>query len=316
MGWITLAQARAGAGTTANSNAAAKLVADWLDQQGAKIVTASNTVTSKAFSGHGIDCTQTRATETAEYRALARDLAEWLARWLGEDTTVEWDMFGVDANGNVHQCICIYGPPSTSTAKLAYYKGGTGNYIWTSAAHPHPSKYTGTEQIGTPGRLVTAAAERANPADGWRVVVNSSVYMCPDYSNVRTENKAFIPAVPNEAQNGIVTSRRKEKVCVNSEGTAVYQNTTTVEREYRYLTETEAAAKVTSESSQASKTYDARVRTSWSTGGAETYKNVTVRGGGADGRTAATDKVAVSRPMENGYYVVTVTETTYQATTT
>jgi len=316
MSWLTKAEAKSGASVSADNNAAAKTVLAWLKTRGNVVTLTHVHPIETVYSQNGITCCQEYDYVSEEVRGVALDLAEWLARYLQEDTTVVWDMFGLDKDGEIHTCQCTYGTAASGTAKLGYKKGGNGTGTYTTNNQTYPTFVSSTTASGA-GRKVDVANSRANEADGYRVTVNTTVYFCPQYNiYARDMNPAFIPCPPNEAKNGVVTSTSKEKVLVAYDGNApVYQNTETVVREYRYLTASEAATKVNAVAANASRTIDVRVTVSWSTSGNTSYKNIQVRGGGTNGTTAATDITATSRPMGNGYYVVSASEVTYQVTT-
>ena len=314
MSWLTKSEAKSGAGVSADNNTTAKTVFEWLKTRRNAVTLSHVHPIETVYSKNGITCKQEYDHETVEIRGITLDLAEWLAMYLQEDTSVVWDMYGLDKDGEIHTCQCTYGPAASGTQKLGYKKGENGTGTWTSNYETYPTAISGVNAIGA-GRKVEVGNARANEADGYRVTVNTTVYFCPHYNTyARAMNPAFIPCPPNEAKNGVVTSTSKEKVLVAYDGnTPVYQNTTSVVREYRYMTASEAATKVNAVASNGSRVIDVRVAVSWGTGGT-TYKNIQVRGGGTNGTTAATDITATSRPMGNGYYVVSASEIKYQVT--
>lgn len=314
MGWITLAEARLGANTSASTNVAAKLIATWLYDRGAGFDISHTHPTETTFSRDGISVVQERDVKVIEYRALSQDLADFLAQYLNENNTQEWPLFGVTANGDSHMASAIYGPPASSTgAWYTYYKGAGA----TSTVENGGSSSAGLGYNFYPpttGTAVDAISSRSNAADGWMVRVTTTQYICPNYQGARATCKAFLPFPPAAIRGGVVVSDHGEKTFVAYDGnTPVYQNVNTIVREYRYLTQSQASNKVSSEKTSNSRTFDVRVAVSWGTSGT-TYKNISVRGGGNNGLTAATDKVAVSRPMGGGLYVVSVNEVTYQVT--
>lgn len=317
MGWITLAQAQTGASTTDSTNAAAKLIATWLDGQNACVNVSHTHPTNTVYSRDGITLQQEMDVQVVEYRGLAKDLADFIAQYLNENNTRQWRMYGIDTYNNIHEAEITYGQPSTSSANTVYYWiGEAGGYKYVTDIY---QKLGHSFYPPTDGKAVEAEAQRSNAADGWVVRVTTTLYPVPSpysyTSSARTINKAFIPVPPAEAWNGVTVSENKQKTFVAYDGnTPVYQNVTTVVKEYRYLTLAQASAKVTSEAANNSRTLDVRVVVSWGTGGT-TYKNITVRGGGTNGTTAATDKVATSRPQGEGLYTVSVNEITYQVTT-
>lgn len=314
MGWITLEEAQTGAGTTATTNEAAKLIATWLDGHGFGYVVSDNRPVDTVYSRDGIDLKQERRIVVKEYRGIARSLAKFLSEYLYENTTVQWTLYGITNTEDIHEVEITYGPPKSSHVDaLSYYIGGSGANKWLLNIYAYLGHYYYPPDTGT---LVEAAAQRVNAADGWMVRVTTTTYIAPNYaSSSRTINKAFIPLPPTEAWNGIVVSRSKQKTFIcDDRNTPVYQSIETVVREYRYLTKSQADAKVDSEAANNSKTYDVRVVVSWGTSGTTT-KNITIRGGGTNGSTPATDKVATSRPQGRGLYTVTVNEITYQGTT-
>jgi len=315
MAWLSKADAKSGAGVTADTNAAAKSVLAWLKDRMHVVPLSHTHPIETVYSKNGISCKQEYDHETVEIRGITLDLSEWLALYLQEDTSVVWDMYGLDKDGEIHTCQCTYGPAASGTLKMGYKKGGNGTGTWTSDSVTYPTAISGVNATGA-GRKVEVGNARANEADGYRVTVDTIIYFCPQYNTyARDMNPAFIPCPPNEAKNGMVVSTNKQKVLVAYDrNTPVYQNTTSVVREYRYMTASEAAAKVDAVASNGSRVIDVRVVVSWGTGGT-TYKNIQVRGGGTDGATAATDISATSRPMGNGYYVVSASEITYQVTT-
>lgn len=315
MGWITLEQARSGAGTTESSNAAAKLIATWLRGINASYVVSHDHPTVTTYSRDGIAFQQEKDVHVREYRGLAQDLAEFLSRWLGEDTTRTWPMFGLDALGNTHEVDATYGAPSSTRAQTLYYKAGDAG-SWKSVTNI--ATLLGSNFYPpTDGKTVEVSAQRANAADGWMARVTTTTFVAPNYASnatnvVRGINLSFIPFPTNESQNGAVVSKSQTKTFVTYDGTTpVYQTVETVTREYRNLTLAQATSKIDSETVSRSKTIDVKVVVSWGTAGT-TYKNVTVRGGGTNGTTAATDKEATSRAQGGGLYTVTVTEITYQ----
>lgn len=317
MGWITLAQARAGAGTVESTNAAAKSIATWLEGQNAGYEVSCEHPTETVYSHDGISFVQEEDIVVKEYRGLAEDLGEFLARHLAENNTRKWKMYGITTTGEIHEVEATYGPPASSYVNsLVYWLGGAGS---SKSVTDLRAKLGNTTYFYPPteGLLVVANSQRSNAADGWMLRVTYTRYILPEYgyaSNLRKVNKAFIPFPPTEAWDGVVVSEGREKTFVTYDGnTPVYQNVSTVVREYRYLTKAMATSKVASESASNSKTFDVRVTVSWGTGGS-TYKNVTVRGGGNAGTTAATDKVPTSRPQGDGLYTVSVNEVTYQVT--
>lgn len=319
IGWITLAQAQTGASTTASTNAAAKLIATWLDGQNACVTVSHTHPTETLYSREGISLKQELDVLVVEYRGLAKDLADFLAQYLNEDNTRQWLMYGIDQFNNIHEAEITYGPPSNSYATALYYwVGGAGSSKYVTDLNTKLGHYF---YPPTDGKTVEAEAQRSNAADGWFVRVTTTLYLVPSpypytYSS-RDINKAFIPVPPAEAWNGVTVSQNKQKTFLAyNNNTPVYQNVTTTVKEYRYLTLAQASSKVASESAGASnsRTFDVRVAVSWGTGGTS-YKNITVRGGGNDGSTAATDKVVTSRPQGHGLYTVTVNEITYQGST-
>ena len=332
MAWISLAEAQAGAGTTDLTNAAAKSISAWLATRGSKVETAADSKLNTVFSHDGITFKQQVDTTVVEYRGLSKDLAKFLGKYLNEDNTREWQFWGVSQAGEVYQVTAIYGPPSTSkNIDYAYYWPGE-----SGRSDQYKRRSVTKSTIGydfyppTKGAKVEATANRSNEADGWIVTETKTEFPLPtvggaesvlpyvaySYSTTyRDYNRAFIPIIPNEAADGIVTSTNKQKTLVAYDGgTPFYQNITAVTREYNYLTATEAAAKVNSLAANGSRVIDVRVLVSWGTGGS-TYKNVQVRGGGSNGTTAATDTTATSRPIGNGYYCVSANSVTYQVTT-
>ena len=314
MGWITLTQARNGAGVTEYSNAGAKLIAEWLEGQNACVPVSEEHPTNTVYSREGISLKQEVDVQVVEYRGLTKGLAKHLALYLKEDNTRQWLMYGIDQFNNIHEAEITYGPPNNSWANSLYYwVGGAGGYKYVNDLNNKLGHYF---YPPTDGKAVEAEAQRSNAADGWIVRATTTQYIAPSYTDVsRDINKAFIPVPPAEAWNGVTVSQNKQKTFVAYDGsTPVYQNTTTVVKEYRYLTLSQASSKVTSEAANNSRTFDVRVVVSWGTGGT-TYKNITVRGGGTNGSTAATDKVATSRPQGHGLYTVSVNEITYQVTT-
>lgn len=314
MGWITLEEAQTGAGTSDTTNAAAELIATWLDGQYAGYVVSDNQHEDTVFSRDGIDLKQQRRIVVKEYRGIAKSLAKFLAQYLHKNNTVQWTLYGITDTEDIHEVEITYGPHKSSYASsLVYYIGGSGNYQSLSDINTLLGHYYYPPDNGT---LVETYAQRANAANGWMVRVTTTTYIAPNYTSAsRTINKAFIPLPPTEAWNGIVVSQSKQKVFVANDGdTPVYQNTTTVVREYRYLTKSQAETKINAEAANNSRTLDVRVTVSWGTGGS-TYKNISVRGGGTNGTTAATDKVPTSRPQGRGFYTVSVNEITYQVTT-
>ena len=315
MAWLSKEDAKSGAGVSDNNNAAAKTVFAWLKTRKNAVTLSHVHRIETVYSKNGITCKQEYDHETVEIRGITLELAEWLAFYLQEDTSVVWDMYGLDKDGEIHTCQCTYGPAASGTRKLGYKKGGNGTNTATSNSVTYPTPISDVNATGA-GRKVEVGNARANEADGYRVTVVTIVYFCPQYDSfARDFNLAFIPCPLNEAKNGVVVSTNKQKVLVAYDGnTPVYQNTTSVEREYRYMTASEAAAKVEAVASNGSRVIDVRVTVSWGTGGT-TYKNIQVRGGGTNGTTAATDITATSRPMGNGYYVVSASEITYQVTT-
>lgn len=307
MAWITLAEARAASGASGDTAADAKAIAGWLAENGASFETSSHKSQNLIFARDGMSFVQAVATTVVEYRGLAQDCADFLAEHLNEDDTRSWNFYGVSASGEVYCVEATYGPPASSSVNGAYYKvGETGSWKLRSK----------TVYLPTNGTSVDAQASRANDSGGYLVSATTTVYEAPDYhSSARKVNVAFIPVPPTEASSGIVVSVGKTKTYLSSDhGTDVFQNTTTVVKEYRYLSSQEAEAKVASEQASNSRTYDVSVVVSWGSQGTYT-KNIQTRGGANAGRTAATDKTAVSRPMGDGLCCVTVTETTYQVTT-
>ena len=314
MGWITLAEAQAGANTTESTNAAAKLIAEWLNDQNAAFVISHDHPTETVYSRDGITFQQEKDVSVVEYRGLARDLAEFLSRYLGENNIRQWMMYGIDAQGEIHEVEATYGSPDSQYQNVMYYWiGGSGGIQYLSQIS---SKLGRLFYPPTDGRLVEVTAQRANAADGWMARATTTDFIAPSYnSKDRVINKAFMPLPPTEAWDGVIVSQNKSKTLVAYDGTTpVYQNVSTVVREYRYLSLAQASEKVSSEASNASRSIDVRVLVSWGTSGT-TYKNVTVRGGGSNGMTAATDKVPTSRPQGHGLYTVSVNEITYQVTT-
>lgn len=316
MAWLSLAQAKSKANVTANSLAAAKTVITWLTENGYCFSTAHVHPINTTFSRSGISFKQELDVESFEIHGITKDLAEWLCRWRQEDTTIVWDMYGIDSKGEIYTVEATYGKPYFTTSSVYYWIGGAGNSKSVSGAN-RPVAISSTADNSDAGIRVELENGRANEAGGWHVTMTRTVFFCPDYSSNSSGrmNPAFIPVPPKEASDGIVVSTNKQKTLVAYDGgTPVYQNVTQTVREYRYLTAAAAATKVTSEAKNASRVIDVRVLVSWGTGGS-TYKNVQVRGGGSNGTTAATDVVPTSRPMGNGYYCVSANEITYQVTT-
>ena len=317
MGWITLSQALSGAGVGAgvSSYEAAQLVATWLQNQGAQAQISTTHPVITLYSRDGISLKQRQSVRVVEYRGLAQDLANGLALYLPEDNTRQWSMYGIDQAGNIHEAEITYGPAGAyATDSLLYKIGGTGAIKAVSGIHTMLGYYF---YPPTDGKKIEVDTHRSNAADGWAARVVTTDFYAPSYSadgaNFREINKAFIPVPPREAWEGVIVSKDARKTFIADDfGTPVFQNITTVEKEYRYLSLAQAAEKVSSEAASNSRTIDVRVHVTW---GQNTYKNITVRGGGATGVDAATDKVATCRPQGHGLFTVTVNETTYQVTT-
>ena len=302
--WITLAQARAGAGTTASTNAAAKLIATWLDGLDSGVPLSKSSPTDILFSRDGISLVQKYSREVTEYRALAEDLADFLKEYLPEDSTKEWTMFGITAQGEVHVATATYGPASNSTSRLSYYKGETGSSYTTTGSFTYPDYSTG-------GVRVEAESYRANEADGWRVRVTKTTFFAPNYSFWnRAYNKSFIPAPPTT--DGVVVSSSKVKQFL---GPNCYQNINTTVTEYRFLTASEAASKIAALAASGSRVYAESIPISWSSTGGTTYMTVQVRGGTSGSTSVGTDVQATSRPDGNGYFTVTATAISYNGST-
>lgn len=159
----------------------------------------------------------------------------------------------------------------------------------------------------TTGSKTDYVPSRANEADGWHVTKTVTVYSAAAATGWSTTR-------PTVATTGIIVSEDADKqFLANSLGTSIYQNTSTVVKEYPFLTYAEAHAKVASEKAAGSRVYDEQVATAWSTSeGITAWKNVTVRGGKTGSQSHGTDKVPTMRydGPERGW-VVTVTETTY-----
>ena len=314
MGWITLAAAQEAVGTTANTNEAANLIATWLQDVCARTPISRTYPVITVYSRDGIALKQERAVTVVEYRGLDKTLAKFLAHYLEEDNTCQWTMYGIDQMGGIHEAEVTYGPPSTTYADtLFYWIGGSGTRKQVDAIHSKLGRYFYPPTSGT---SVHADAQRANASDGWMVRTTSTSYAAPSYAALqRTINMAFIPFPPNEAWVGVVVSESGQKTMIaDGVHAPVFQSVKTVTREYRYLSLAQASDKVTSETETNSRTFEVQVMVVQSTGG-NVYRTVTVRGGGSDGGTAATDKVATSRPQANGLYTVSVNEITYQVTT-
>lgn len=299
MGWITLAEARTGAGTDASTNAAAKLVAAWLDEQESGVVLSRTSPTDTLFSRDGISLVQKYTQVVTEYRGLAQDLAVFLGEFLPEDSTKEWTMFGITAQGEVHVANATYGAVR-DTVTLRYCKGETGSFLFTSVQHPRPDYSTG-------GVKVEAESYRANEAEGWRVRVTKRTFLAPDYaSQYRDYNKSFVPAPPTT--DGVVVSSSKVKQYL---GPGCYQNINTTVTEYRFLTAAEAATKIANLVASGSRVYAESIQISWSSSSGATYMTVQVRGGTNGSTSVGTDVQATSRPDGNGYFTVTATAISY-----
>ena len=159
----------------------------------------------------------------------------------------------------------------------------------------------------TTGSKTDYVPSRANEADGWHVTKTVTVYSAAAATGWSTTR-------PTAATSGIVVSEDADKqFLANSLGTSIFQNTSTVVKEYPFLTYAEAQAKVAAEKQAGSRVYDVQVATAWSTAeGVTAWKNVTVRGGSPTSQKHGTDKVPTLRydGPERGW-VVTVTETEY-----
>ena len=300
MGWITLAEAQTGASTSASTNAAAKLIATWLDNQGAGVVISQRSPTETLFSRDGISLVQKYSQVVTEYRGLSKDLAVFLGDHLPEDSTKEWTMFGITAQGEVYVATATYGPAATWTSTMTYWKGETGSSNTTASSFNYPNPDTG-------GIRVETDCYRANEADGWRVRVTKTAFVAPDYHAwSRDYNKAFIPAPP--ATDGIVVSSSKVKQYLAPN---CYQNINTMVTEYRFLTAAEAATKIGNLAASGSRVYAESIPVSWSTSSGTTYMTVQIRGGTSGSTSVGTDVQATSRPDGNGYFTVTATTISY-----
>ena len=183
---------------------------------------------------------------------------------------------------------------SDTTTTTIYYKAIAESGEYAAAAITTGSK---TEYVPS----------RANEADGWHVTKTVTDYSAAAVTGWSTTR-------PTVATTGIIISEDADKqFLANSLGTPIFQNTTTVVKEYPFLTYAEAHAKVASEKAAGSRVYDEQVATSWSTSeGITAWKNVTVRGGTTGSQSHGVDKVPTMRydGPERGW-VVTVTETEY-----
>ena len=312
MSWMTKADAQTLSGiSTINDNATATQFVTWARTNGYCVRVAYSSEAARLYNDNGISLTQTISTSVYEIRGLERDFATNLAQYLTSDTTRRWTYYAVDANGDVQAVQVNEAPPAAATKTVYYRLGGSTTWKSKSGVTVPDSEIN--------ARVAVARASRVNDAGCWRVNLTYTTYQHLPYNNsaTRVGGNWFIPIPMAEATNGLVVSQSATKTFVSYDGsTPIYQKETTVVKEYRYLTETEAASKVQSETASNSRTYDVKCQVSWSSSGGTTYKNVQVRGGGTDGRTAATDKTAVSRLVSKEMgWCVTVTETTYQGTT-
>ena len=194
MGWITLTQARNGAGVTEYSNAGAKLIAEWLEGQNACVPVSEEHPTNTVYSREGISLKQEIDVQVVEYRGLTKGLAKHLALYLKEDNTRQWLMYGIDQFNNIHEAEITYGPPHNSWANSLYYwVGGAGGYKYVNDLNNKLGHYF---YPPTDGKAVEAEAQRSNAADGWIVRATTTKYIAPSYADVsRDINKAFIPGV-------------------------------------------------------------------------------------------------------------------------
>lgn len=183
---------------------------------------------------------------------------------------------------------------SDSTTTTIYYKAISESGEYAAVAITTGSK---TEYVPS----------RANEADGWHVTKTVTAYSAAAATGWSTTR-------PSVTTTGIIVSEDADKqFLANSLGTSIYQNTSTVVKEYPFLTYAEAHAKVASEKAAGSRVYDEQVATAWSTSeGITAWKNVTVRGGTTGSQSHGTDKAPTMRydGPERGW-VVTVTETEY-----
>lgn len=184
---------------------------------------------------------------------------------------------------------------SDSTTTTVYYK-----QISESGEYAAVAITTGSKTDYVPSR--------ANEADGWHVTKTVTDYSAAAATGWSTTR-------PTVATTGIIVSEDADVqfLAAGALGERIFQHTSTVVREYPFLTYDDAQDKVSNEKAAGSRVYDEKVVTSWSTTeGVTTFKFVTVRGGTSGSQSHGTDKVPTMRydGPERGW-VVTVTETTY-----
>lgn len=310
----------------------AKAVWDRLLEIGRAFATAHSTARVVRYSANGIALIQRVEHRTQTVGGLSRDFAQTLADNLNYSNVVDHTFFGFYGTSSSYGVATVRVPcgPFSSSKLDVYY------FIGSDTSYKRPS--TSTVCYPGDGQTHTATAQRSDDADGWTVTLEIENYISP--VNVRTpdvawgtvsartpvETRNFCPETnnggstvyrPGEVSSGVAISRQHRKVYVAKDGTtSVFQNQTTVVKEYRYLNANEAESLVSSESAANSKCLDVSVLVSWNSSGSTVTKNVTVRGGGTDGKTAATDKEASARfDGDERQWTVTVVETTWQVTT-
>lgn len=196
----------------------------------------------RIYNAHGIALRQTVTTTRTTYRALTRDLAERLADGLGSDNTLTHRWSAVYAAtwsssrySNLDYDVLEFtaGPLSSATSSWAYRPGGVGSGISRSMKLP------------TEGRVVEAAAARANEADGWTVTVTATTYSAPPY----VENGMFWPGTPPPQSStagdvaGVALSySARRQFLFSISGVPLVETTATSTVEYRHLTFEQAAS--------------------------------------------------------------------------
>lgn len=184
---------------------------------------------------------------------------------------------------------------SDSTTTSIYYKP-----IAESGEYAAVAIRTGTKTEYVP--------TRANEADGWHVIKTVSTLSAASSTGWSTNR-------PSVSSTGIVISETNSSEFLASGigNISIFQHTSTIIREYPFLTYSEARLKLAYETQAGSRVGDVQIATQWSTDeGITAWRNVTVRGGTQSSTNKGTDKSPTMRydGPERGW-VVTVVETTY-----
>lgn len=241
MGWITLAEAQAGAQTTDLSTEAAELIAAWLGARHDEVMVSAEMSDELLYGQHGISLRQRVSVVRREYRGLAADLAVFLADYLPKDNTAVrtwcavWNAtYANSTYSNIEFDTCaVTGGPDGGANTVTYHPTGKQS----------PAIAVATTGLST-GLRRTATASRANDADGYVVVTETYVYDAPYSPDAypRFCPKSYpVKGSGDSLATGVVVSKSNNRQFVFSySNSPLYVTEATEVVEYRNLTQTQA----------------------------------------------------------------------------